>query len=100
MLNLNPTTLQAVADKALIDAAAHPRWIAAIGRALVELDANPWIERGDHAGAVGDVAGSEADAGGCTRRSPSREAYARFFNCDLRVRYWAKAESGCAKDLL
>jgi hypothetical protein len=45
MLNLNFSTLQAVADKALVDAAAHPRWINAIGRALIELDQNPWIER-------------------------------------------------------
>lgn len=44
MLNLNYTLLQAVADQALIDAAAHPRWVAAIGRALVELDTNPYIE--------------------------------------------------------
>ncbi len=45
MLNLDCTTLQAVADQALIDASAHPRWITAIGRALVELDTNPWITR-------------------------------------------------------
>lgn len=43
-LVLNGTTLQAVADQALVDAAAHPRWITAIGRALVELDTNPYIE--------------------------------------------------------
>jgi len=52
MLNLNSTTLQQVADKAIVDAAAHPRWIAAIGRALVELDTNPWIERGDLHGLI------------------------------------------------
>jgi hypothetical protein len=45
MLSLNYTLLQAVADQALIDAAAHPRWVAAIGRALVELDTNPWVAR-------------------------------------------------------
>ncbi len=44
MLNLSYHILQAVADQALIDAAAHPRWIAAIGRALVELDTNPYLE--------------------------------------------------------
>lgn len=52
MLNLDSTTLQQVADQALIDAAAHPRWIAAIGRALVELDTNPWLERGDLHGLI------------------------------------------------
>lgn len=52
MLNLNSSTLQAVADKAIIDAAAHPRWINAIGRALVELETNPWIERGELHGLV------------------------------------------------
>jgi len=50
MLNLNQDTLAAVAEKACYDAAAHPRWLVAIGRALVELDANPWIARNDHGG--------------------------------------------------
>lgn len=44
MLNLDYTLLQQVADQALADAAAHPRWVAAIGRALVELDTNPYLE--------------------------------------------------------
>lgn len=58
MLNLDSTTLQAVADQALLDAAAHPRWIAAIGRALLELDGNPWIERGDmHGLIIGSTSG-------------------------------------------
>lgn len=52
MLNLNSTTLQAVAEKAAQDAANYPRWLTAIGRALIELDCNPWIERGDHGGLV------------------------------------------------
>jgi hypothetical protein len=52
MLSPDSTTLQAVADKAITDAADHPRWIAAIGRALVELDTNPWIERGDLHGLI------------------------------------------------
>ena len=41
MLNLNPTTLAAVVDKARTDAAEHPRWLAAIDRAVVELAQNP-----------------------------------------------------------
>jgi hypothetical protein len=45
MLGLNPTTLQAVAEKAATDAANYPRWLVAIGRALVELSDNPYIER-------------------------------------------------------
>jgi hypothetical protein len=45
MLNLHLTTLNTVASKALADAADHPRWINAIGRAMVELTTNPWIER-------------------------------------------------------
>jgi hypothetical protein len=57
MLNLNQETLQAVADKALLDAAAHPRWVVAIGRALLELEQNPWIERGDHGLIIGSTSG-------------------------------------------
>jgi len=52
MLNLNVTTLAAVVDQALLDAAAHPRWVVAIGRAVVELHSNPWIERGDLHGLI------------------------------------------------
>ena len=52
MLNLSYHTLQAVADQALIAAAAHPRWVVAIGRALIELDSNPWLERGDMHGLI------------------------------------------------
>ena len=52
MLNLNPTTLAAVVDKARTDAAQHPRWLAAIDRAVVELVQNPWIERGELHGVI------------------------------------------------
>lgn len=52
MLNLNPTTLAAVVDKARTDAAEHPRWLAAIDRAVVELLQNPWIERGELHGVI------------------------------------------------
>jgi hypothetical protein len=57
MLNLNSSTLQAVADKAIEQAAAHPRWVVAIGRALLELECNPWIERGDHGLIIGSPSG-------------------------------------------
>jgi len=44
MLNLNSSTLAAVVDRALQDAADHPRWLNAINRAVAELVSNPWIE--------------------------------------------------------
>jgi hypothetical protein len=52
MLNLNPTTLAAVAEKAAHDAANHPRWLVALGRAIVELDSNPFLERAEHGGLI------------------------------------------------
>ena len=59
MLNLNPTTLAAVVDKARTDAAEHPRWLAAIDRAVVELLQNPWIERGElHGLVIGSPSGN------------------------------------------
>lgn len=47
MLNLDTTILSAVVDKARQDAAAYPRWLAAIARAEVELVSNPYIARQD-----------------------------------------------------
>ena len=47
MLNINVTTLAAVVDRALKDAADHPRWLHAIDRAVVELIDNPYLERQD-----------------------------------------------------
>jgi hypothetical protein len=52
MLNLNGNTLAAVAEQACRDAAQHGRWLVAIGRALVELESNPWIERGELHGLI------------------------------------------------
>ena len=52
MLNLNSSTLAAVVEKAAHDAANHPRWLTAIGRAILELDSNPYIERNDHGGLI------------------------------------------------
>lgn len=57
MLTLDRSTLDQVIAKALLDAAAHPRWIMAIGRAAVELDSNPFIERGDHGLIIGSPSG-------------------------------------------
>ena len=64
MLNLNPTTLAAVVDQAMIDAANHPRWLNAINRAVVELVSNPWIERGDHGLIIGSTSGNVYSANG------------------------------------
>lgn len=47
MLSLDCTILSAVCDRALQDAVNHPRWQAAISRAVVELLSNPYVERGD-----------------------------------------------------
>jgi hypothetical protein len=72
MLNLNSTTLAAVAEKATQDAAAHPRWLSAIGRALIELDNNPWIER-------------NPDGHGLLIGSPSGNVYASNGVCQCRA---------------
>lgn len=81
MLNLDSTTLQAVADKALVDAAAHPRWINAIGRALIELDQNPWIARGElHGLVIGSPSGNVYAANGtcqCPAYSHGRACWHR-----------------------
>lgn len=52
MLNLNSQTLAAIVEKAAHDAAQHPRWLTAIGRAILELDSNPYLERNDHGGLI------------------------------------------------
>jgi len=65
MLNLNSTLLQQVADTAIADASQHPRWITAIGRALVELDTNPYLERGElHGLIIGSPSGKLYSANG------------------------------------
>lgn len=57
MLDLNPTTFAAVCEKAAHDAANHARWLTAIGRAILELDSNPYIERSDHGLLIGSPSG-------------------------------------------
>ncbi len=47
MLNLDPTTFNIVVETACADAAAHVKWLTAIGRAVVELTSNPYLERQD-----------------------------------------------------
>lgn len=65
MLDLNPTTFAAVCEKAAHDAQQHPRWLTAIGRAILELDSNPWIERGElHGLVIGSPSGNVYAANG------------------------------------
>lgn len=65
MLNLNPTTLAAVVEQATHDAANHPRWLQAIARAIVELESNPWIARGElHGLVIGSPSGNVYSANG------------------------------------
>ncbi len=64
MLNLNSSTLQAVADQALIDASAHPRWVNAIRRAFEEVDSNPYLERQDGHLLIGSPSGALYAANG------------------------------------
>jgi hypothetical protein len=58
MLNLNQETLNAVVEQACKDAAAHGRWLVAIGRAAYELEVNPYLERGDHGLLIASPSGS------------------------------------------
>jgi len=46
-LDLNCSILSQVVDQAMQDAADHPRWIAAITKATVEILSNPLIARQD-----------------------------------------------------
>lgn len=64
MLNLNCTILSAVVEKASHDAANHPRWLTAIGRAILELDSNPYLERTDHGLLIGSPSGNVYAANG------------------------------------
>jgi hypothetical protein len=81
MLNLDPTTLAAVVEKATHDAANHPRWLVAIGRAILELDSNPYIERGDlHGLIIGSPSGKLYSANGtcqCEAHSFGRPCWHR-----------------------
>ena len=72
MLNLNDAILTIVIAQATAAAAAHPRWIAAIARAVRELQANPYIERDDHGLLIGSSSGQVYSANGvcqCTAYS-------------------------------
>ncbi len=70
MLTLDPITLAVVVAQARSDAAERPRWLAAIGRAVLELETNPWIERADHGLIIG---------------SPSGKCYAANGTCQCRA---------------
>lgn len=59
MLNLNPSILNLVVVQAQASAAAYPRWVAAITRAAVELESNPYIEaQDDHTLLIGSPSGN------------------------------------------
>jgi len=66
MLSLNPTTLNAVVEQASHDAAAHPRWLSAIARAIVEISDNPYIARNPngHGVIIGSASGQAYSANG------------------------------------
>jgi hypothetical protein len=68
MLNLDVTTFSAVTEKAMQDAAAHPRWLTAISRAVVECLSNPYMER-------------QTDHPGLLIASPSGSVYAANGQC-------------------
>jgi hypothetical protein len=66
MLNLNCTILADVVEQALVDAAAHPRWVSAIRRAFEEVDSNPYMERNPsgHGLIIGSSSGTAYSANG------------------------------------
>lgn len=95
MLTLDRSTLDRIIAKALLDAAAHPRWVVAIGRAAVELDQNPYIERGDH----GLIIGSPS-SGNCYAANGICQCQAFKFNqpcwhraCARLVRLYDEAQA-------
>lgn len=58
-LSLDTAKLAQVVTRAKLDAAQHPRWIAAIARAARELESNPWIEAVDsHTLLIGSPSGN------------------------------------------
>jgi hypothetical protein len=83
MLNVNVTTFSAVVDQAMRDACAHPRRLAAINRAVVEVLSNPYMERDpDHGGIlIGSTSGRVYAANGVCQC----EAYAHGFPCYHRA---------------
>ncbi len=73
MLTLNATILAQVITDAKHNAAQHPRWLAAIERAAVELDSNPYIEAlDDHTLLIGSPSGNTYTANGACQCEASR----------------------------
>ena len=64
MLNLDHTILTTVVDQAIKDAADRQRWLKAIGRAVVELTTNPYLERQDDYLLIGSSSGNTYSANG------------------------------------
>ncbi len=64
MLNLNQETLNLVVEQACADAAHSVKWLTAIGRAVVELTSNPYLERQDGHLLIGSPSGNVYSANG------------------------------------
>jgi hypothetical protein len=102
MLTLDRSTLDLVIAKALLDAAAHPRWIVAIGRAAVELDSNPYIERGDHGLIIGSSSGKAYASNGicqCTAFEFKQPCWHRAASRLVRLHDERRAEMENAADV-
>lgn len=102
MLSLDRTTVDRVIAKALLDAAAHPRWVVAIGRAAVELDSNPFIERGDHGLIIGSPSGNAYASNGicqCTAFTYGQPCWHRAAARLVRLHDEAQAKAEIDADL-
>jgi hypothetical protein len=98
MLNLNCHILAQVVSKALVDAAAHPRWVTAIQRALVELDTNPYLERQAGHLLIGSSSGQTYAANGvcsCTAFSFGQACWHRAAARLVRLHDEAQAAVVC-----
>lgn len=80
MLNVNCSVFSAVTDKAMQDAAGHPRWLTAINRAVVECLSNPYMERQDGSLLIASSSGTVYAANGtcqCTAFSYGQPCWHR-----------------------
>lgn len=95
-INLDPTLLAQVVDRAMRDAAQYPRWTSAIDRAARELETNPYIEAlDDHTLLIGSASGGVYTANGvcgcqayqhgqpCFHRAAAR-LYQRYVEADAK----------------
>jgi hypothetical protein len=102
MLNLNSITFAAVVEKAAHDAANHPRWLTAIGRAILELDSNPWIERNHegHGLLIGSPSGAVYSSNGICQCSAFEHGQACWHRAAARlVRLHDEARERIERDI-